>query len=410
MIDRRPAHSQSRPAAVHRLNRAEYANAIRDLLAMDIDIGSLLPSDDTGYGFDNIGDVLSVSPLLLERYIAAARKISRMAIGDSFFRPVDEDFEIPEDLLQNERMSEDLPLRSRGGAAIRYSFPADGEYVVKIRLVRDIGDGAPVIRGVALKRQLDVRLDKERLRLFSVGGEHFGVTGDESSAGDSKQNEYETRGADAALELRVSVTAGPHLLGVAFPVTESPEPDSIVLRARGRREGKNAEPAVKSVTIRGPYNAKSLGQTPSRQKIFMCEPGNDRAGQEACARKILSALVHRAYRRPVTEEDLHALLGVYKTGLDHAGFEEGIRMALEGMLVSPDFLFRKERDPANATPGTPYRISDLELASRLSFFLWSTIPDDELLGLAERGRLKEKAVLEAQVQRMLRDARASKPS
>jgi len=413
-----------RPAA-HRLNRAEYVNSIRDLLSVEIDPESLLPSDDTGYGFDNIGDVLSISPTLLEKYFTAARKVSRLAIGDPAMRPVDEVFELPEDLIQAERMSEDLPLRSRGGTAIRYHFPADGDYIIKVRLLRDggptNGDGG-TIRGVALKRQFDIRLDKERLKLFSVGGEHFGKSGDEGDEydrGDPRQVEYETRGADANLEVRVPVKAGPHVVGVAFVIAADTAPEGVI-RGRLRRGGKNAEPAVKSITIRGPFNAKSLGETPSRQKIFICRPGEAGSGNAAiklaslnpgtdadsCAQKLLSSLAHRAYRRPVTENDLQHLLKFYKTGERQGGFEVGIRMALERLLVGPEFLFRTEKDPPNAAPGTVFRISDLELASRLSFFLWSSIPDDELLGLAERGRLKDPVVLDQQVRRMLQDPRS----
>jgi len=418
-IDQAAAKPNPGRPAVHRLNRAEYTNAIHDLLAVDIAPEALLPSDDAGYGFDNNGDVLSVSPLLLERYLAAARKISWMAIGDPAFRPVDEAFELPADLRQDQRMSEDLPLGTRGGEAIRYDFPADGEYLIKVRLVREAGNGAGMIRGVALKNQIDVSLDQRRLQRFSFGGERFGAAGDEFTAADPRQSEFDTNGADAGLELRIAVTAGPHLVGVAFPETERSEPEGTS-RGRGRTTGRFAPPAVNSVTIRGPYSAKSLGQTPSRNRIFVCEPDHAETGtavrvayatggigEEACARKILSTLAHRAYRRPLTETDLRPLIGIYKIGSASGGFEEGIRMAIEAMLVSPDFLFRKEHDPANATPGKPYHISDLELASRLSFFLWSTIPDTELLGLAERGALREPAVLEQQVQRMMRDPRFS---
>src|SRR5262245_3036488 len=286
--------------AVHRLNRAEYANAIRDLFSVEIDPESLLPSEDTGYGFDNIGDVLSVSPTLLERYFAAARKVGRLAIGDPAIRPLDEVFELPGDLIQTERMSEDLPLRSRGGTAIHYQFPADGDYIIKVRLLRDggatNGDGG-TIRGVALKRQLDIRLDKERLNLFSVGGEHFGKSGDdgdEYEGGDPKQVEYETRGADANLEVRVPVKAGSHVVGVAFLMAADTATEGVI-RGRPRRGGKNAEPALKSITIRGPFNAKSLGETPSRQKVFICRPGeagSGNGGADSCARNILSSLAH----------------------------------------------------------------------------------------------------------------------
>src|SRR5712691_3370634 len=413
--------------AIHRLNRVEYANAVHDLLAVDIDGEALLPPDDSGYGFDNIGDVLSVSPTLMERYLTAAHRVSRLAIGDSGMRPVEETYTLPKGIIQNERMSEDLPLRSRGGMAVRHNFPADGEYTIKIRMQRDgdpvNGDGG-AIRGVGLKRQIDVRLDKVRLKLFTVGGERFGESAGEEGGGDPRQQEYETHGADANLEVRVPVKAGPHVVGAAFLPTEDPEPEGVIRgRSRvefGKRGGKNAEPGVGSVTISGPYNAKSLGETPSRKKIFGCHPAgieqdgntlkpvspNAARDEEACATKVLSTLAHRAYRRPVTDADLQHLLRFYKTGQSKGGFEAGIELALERLLVGPEFLFRDERDPANLGPGASYRISDLDLASRLSFFLWSSIPDDELLGIAEGGKLKDPAVLEQQARRMLADPRS----
>ena len=402
--------------AVHRLNRAEYANSVRDLLALDFDGESLLPVDDSGYGFDNIGDVLSVSPVLLERYIAAARKISRLAIGDPAMKAVEETVEVPIDLVQKDRMSEELPLGSRGGIAIHHNFPADGEYVIKVRLRRvgHAGRETGIIRGVALKRQIDVRLDKARLKLFTVGGEHLGKDarpglGDVDYDADPKQDTYERQGADAGLEVRIPVKAGPHVIGIAFMVEDSSEPEGVIgkpTQANERVVGRVAEPWVDTVAINGPYNAILPGDTPSRRRIFVCH-GGDGAKGDACAKTILSTLAHRAYRRPVTDADMQALLSFYRTGRSAGGFEAGIRMALERILVGPDFLFRIERDPANLPPGSIFHISDLELASRLSFFLWSSIPDDELLGLAERGKLKDPAVLEQQVRRMLRDPRSN---
>ena len=430
-IDRNAKLNPGRPA-VHRLNRAEYSNAIRDLLAVEIPPETILPADDTGYGFDNIGDVLSVSPTLLEKYLAAARKIRRLAIGDPVMRPSDETYEISDDLIQYGRMSEELPLGSRGGTAIRHNFPADGEYLIKIRLRRDGrgGDGGGKITGVGLKRQLDVRLDKARLKLFNVGGERFGKSADpndEYDQGDPRQEEYETDGADAGLEVRFAATAGMHLVGVSFLVASDPEPEGVI-RSYNRLEiagfpgrgGRNAEPGVKTIAISGPFNAKSLSETASRQRIFICRPGRRNQGgnpvqlasvspredEDACARRILSRLARRAYRRPVNDSDLEHLLKFYTLGRSQGDFEAGIGTALERLLVGPEFLFRIERDPANARPGTDFRISDLELASRLAFFLWSSIPDDELLTVAEAGRLKNPAVLEQQVQRMLRDPRS----
>ncbi|OFW27112.1 MAG: hypothetical protein A3J28_05860 [Acidobacteria bacterium RIFCSPLOWO2_12_FULL_60_22] len=418
-----------RPTA-RRLNRAEYGNAIRDLLAVDVDAKPLLPTDDTGYGFDNIGDVLSVSPTLLERYLSAARMISRLAIGDPAMRAVPVTYQIPFNLKQDSRMSEDLPFGSRGGTVIRHHFPADGEYVVKIRLSRDQdaanGDGG-TIRGVGLKRQMDIRLDGARIKLFEVGGQRlgrstragaFGVGGG-LFQGDPEQLEYEIHGADAGLEVRFPTKAGPHAVGVAFLVEDRSESEGINRGGSGRRG--EPVPAVDSIMIRGPYDPKGLGDTPSRRKIFVCHPANSEEGssplrvaslqtgsedEEICARKILSTLARRAYRRPVADEDIQPLLSIYKTGRSGGSFEEGIRMALQRILVGPEFLFRIEEDPPNTAPGTIYRIGDLELASRLSFFLWSTIPDDELLNLAELGKLKDPAVLDTQVRRMLRDPRS----
>jgi len=346
-------------------------------------------------------------------------------------RPSIETYEIPDALVQDGRMSEDLPFGSRGEISIRHNFPADGEYVIKVRLKRDgdraNGDGG-VIRGVAMKRQLDIRLDDDRLKLFSVGGKHFGKQAKEGAygvgdifAGDTKQEDYERHGADAALEVRFPAKAGPHVVGVAFGVEDTSKVEGVNKGPSNRRAGgKNAEPAVEMVFIQGPYNAKSLGESPSRKKIFVCHPAGTEEGsspiklasfktnndEESCAKKILSTLAHRAYRRPVTEADLQDLLVVYKAGRGEGGFEAGIETALERILVGPEFLFRVEQDPPKAAAGSVHRISDLDLASRLSFFLWSTIPDNQLLGLAERGRLKDPAVLEQQVRRMLRDPRS----
>jgi hypothetical protein len=440
-IDRAAATNPNpgRPA-VHRLNRAEYVNAVRDLLAVNIDGESLLPTDDSGYGFDNNGDVLTVSPTLLERYLSAARTVTRLAIGDRAMRPTIATYEVPRGLKQDDRMDEELPFGTRGGVAFRHNFPADGEYVVKIRLRRvgDLvnGDGGIVI-GVALKRQLEVSLDTARVKLFSVGGEHFGKSGrgdgggalvtyglGDLFAGDPKQVEYEAYGADAGLEARFPVTAGPHSLGVAFRMEDDSLPEGVLKEnprfsfGGSKGQTKTSEPLIESVIIRGPFDAKGLGETPSRRKIFFCSPANAPVKlvstrtanganeEEICAGKIVSTLARRAYRRPVTDEDVQPLLGLYRRGQSKGGFEAGIQMALEGMLVSPKFLFRVERDPPNAKPGWAYHISDHELASRLSFFLWSSIPDDQLLSLAAQGKLSNREVLRQQVSRMLVDPRS----
>ena len=362
--------------AVHRLNRAEYTNAIRDLLALEVDGRALLPPDESGYGFDNIGDVLSVSPGLLERYLLAAAKISRRAVGDPTLRPATALYKTSPLLAQNGRVSEDLPFGSRGGLAVRHHFPLDGEYIVKIAL-----------RGRArAPHQLEVRLDRERVRLFDLGERE-------------------------PLELRLLVKGGTRLVGVSFvealeqslPVDGRPPPPPISSFAFTLYP--NA-PAVESVEVVGPYDGQVPEDTPSRRAIFVCHPEIP-DNESSCAQEIVASLLRRAYRRPVTDADIRPLLTSYEHGRrEGGGFEDGIRWAVEALLVSPKFLFRIERDPANVPPGTPYRIGDLELASRLSFFLWSSIPDDELIDLAARGELSEPAVLAEQVRRMLDDPRS----
>ena len=404
--------------AVQRLNRAEYTNAIRDLLVLDINAELLLPADDSSYGFDNIGDVLTVSPTLLERYMSAATKISRFAIGDPAIGPASETYEVSPRLLQRDRVSEHLPFGSRGGIAIRHHFPLDGEYTIKILLQRDrVLD----IRGLAEPHQIDIRLDGETIRQFTVGGEGKSKSqenGQEqygSKAGDNGQESYE-RTADANLEFRFSAKAGTRVVGITF-LDRNPKPEGVLLRlvVASQYVQNDDVPGVGIVTITGPYNTTGPGDTPSRRRVFMCRPassapgnpaGSNENGEQQCARRILSTLARRAYRRPVTDRDVQTLLSFYQDGRNKGGFEAGIGLALRRMLVSPEFLFRVERDPAGVAPNTAYRISDLELASRLSFFLWSSIPDDELLDLAERGQLKDSAVLERQVLRMLADARS----
>ncbi len=379
---------------VHRLNRAEYVNSVRALLEIDteaVDISSLLPADDSGYGFDNIGDVLSVSPMLLERYIAAAEKISDIAVGDPTITATVKTYALPKGLEQEDRMNEDLPFGSRGGAAIRHYFPANGEYVIRIRLQRTRGQYGDAILGIAEQRQLDVRLDGVRVKLFTVGG---------------STRSQSNLPADAGLEVRFSAKAGSHVIGVTFVKDDAVKPEGLIRRTGGGLSRTKAFFAgVGSVTVTGPYNAAGTGETPSRRHIFVCRPSGI-ADEQPCARQILTTVLRRAYRRPVEDADIRPLLKLFEAGRTKGGFEAGIRMALRGTLVSTGFLFRSERDPVNVTPNTPYRVSDVELASRLSFFLWSSIPDDELLRLAEAGRLKDARVLEQQVRRMLSDTRS----
>ena len=388
--------------AIHRLNRTEYSNAIRDLLGLEVNAESLLPVDDSSYGFDNIGDVLTVSPALLERYLSAAAKISRYAIGDPALAPESETYEVSVRRMQDERESEDLPFGSRGGIAISHYFPLDAEYEFKIRLQRDrVLD----IIGLARQHQLDVRVDGMKMRSFTIGGGQLDRTKKGGFSDLVHEQETYQRTADAGLNLRIPVKAGSHVIGVAF-VQQPGEPEgTLKRRVVGAQYTQDDDiPGVGTVSVTGPFAATGSGDTSSRRKIFICHPASQ--DEDACASKILSQLAHRAYRRPITDAERGTLLNFYQTGRKQGGFERGIEMALRRMLVSPEFLFRIETTPAGAAAGTPYRVTDLDLASRLSFFLWSSIPDDQLLDLAERGKLKDHAVLEQQVRRMLADPRA----
>ena len=396
--------------AVHRLNRTEYANAVRDLLGVDtsaVDIPSLLPADDSGYGFDNIADVLTVSPLLLEGYLSAARKVARIAIGDREASPVTETIDLPRFLIQNERMSEDLPLGSRGGLAVKHDFPLDADYTLKISLQRN---GYTYVLGTERPRQIDVRLDGEKIKQFTIGGDYKGKRPDQPSSFGQGEYERYLLTADQGLELRFPAKAGTHLVQVTFPsqteepegVYEPPTTDYSYALSYGRRD---MEPAVASITIGGPYDAKGISQTASRARIFTCTPANA-ADEEACARKIAGTLARHAFRRPSTEADVNELIGFYRSARKTGSFEDGIEAAVQRILVDPEFLFRIEKDPAKAAPGTAYRISDLELASRLSFFLWSSIPDDQLLELAAANKLSDPKVLDAQVKRMFADPKS----
>jgi len=373
------AHPNPGRPGAYRLNRVQYANSVRDLLGLEIDAASLLPADDSGYGFDNIGDVLTVSPVLLEKYLSAAAAISRLAVGDRSLAPTSTDYSVPPATVQTERDSHDLPIGSRGGLAVHHHFPLDAEYVVKVRLQR--GKDATTIVGMSEEHQLDVRLDGRRIRQFTVGGP--GPVSDD------------------ALEVRVPVTAGSHLVAATF-VRDTVKPEGVLNTAGDQAffEG------VGSVSIAGPYGTTGPGDTASRRKIFVCRP-HGREDEDACATTIVTALARRAYRRPIAKEEVPSLLVPYRSGREQGGFENGIRLALQRMLVSPDFLFRVEVDPPGVAAGSAYRISDVEIASRLSFFLWSSGPDDELLRLAERNQLRDRAALERQVARMLADARAS---
>jgi mono/diheme cytochrome c family protein len=389
---------------VHRLNRLEYTNAIRDLFALDIDSAALLPVDESGYGFDNIGDILSVSPGLLQRYMFAAVKISRLALGDTTIRPATETYKIPLDLVQNTRMSNDLPFRSRGGAAFRHTFPVDGDYTLRIALNRDVANNG--IIGIDFREQIDVRLDGKRVTLFTVGGDCVGSKEPKCLAtpGVQMNNEYEQT-ADKALFVRFPAKAGNHLLGVTFVERVAAIAEGAGGGRGGRGGGVDEMMSIRNVEIAGPLEVAGPGDTVSRQRVFVCRPSGVQ-DEEACATKILSTLARRAYRRPVTDADTQGLLGFYRQARKQGTFESGIQFAIEALLVSPNFLLRIERDPDNAVAGQAYRISDIELASRLSFFLWNTIPDDELLDVAARGKLSDPKILEQQVRRLAADDRA----
>ena len=381
------APNPGRRPALHRLSRTEYRNAVRDLLALDhlpkeFDVATLLPADNATSGFDNLAELLFVSPATLERYLAAARKISRLALGDTTMPPIVDRYQLDRDLIQDDHL-EGLPLGTRGGAVIRSHLPADGEYVVTVEFAQ----------ATRAEHEVEVSVDGERVRLFTIGGRPL-------VRGASGVFAFE---AEPPVELRVPLDAGPREVAVAFLQKTGAQHESLV---RASRRGQRREPAIATVTLSGPYGVDGSGDTPSRRRILTCSPAGAGAAAEPCAREILSTLARRAYRRPVTAADLGVLLPFYERGYAAGGFERGVQQALERMLVSPEFLFRIERDPQDPPPGTPYRVSDLELASRLSFFLWSSIPDDELLDRATAGELRDPDVLEAQVRRMLADGRS----
>jgi hypothetical protein len=419
-IDRAWAASPNpgRIGAVHRLNRGEYNNAIRDLFALDLDVKPLLPGDDTADGsFDNFADVLSISTAHLERYMSVARQVTRLAAGLPPAKPNLQTFEIPLHVMQDDRQSEDLPLGSRGGIAVHYDFPVDGEYLIKVRLQRQYQD---YLKGMGWPQKLEIRLDGKLLKRFSVGGTAKGRPAASSYAGDGEPGfagapEWETYmqlTGDAGLEVRVPVQAGSRVVGVSF-VRELWEPEGLPQPQQLGRVITNDQvymgyANVGSVQIGGPYEAHGPAKdTPSRRAIFVCQP-RAAAEERACASTILSRTARLAYRRPVAKTDVDTLLQFFDSGRQDGGnFDSGIQFALERMLVDPDFLLRVIRDPAKPKSAAAYRLSDVELASRLSFFLWSSIPDDRLLTEAERGELSNPPVLEKEVRRMLADPRAT---
>jgi len=389
------AHPNPGRPSVHRLNRAEYANAVRDLLALEVDPAALLPPDDSVNGFDNNADMLSVSPALLERYLAAAGTISAIAVGSPNIAASSETYRIRGDASQTGR-NEALPPGTRGGLMALHTFPLDGEYVIKVKLL-EINLGS--VRGLEYENQLEVTVDGERVLLAPVGG------ADDYTKSSLNATDV-VNSLASRLQVRVKVHAGQRPVGAAFlqkPAAQGGSRLQPFMRSTLIATDHLGLPHVENLTISGPFNPTGVSDTPTRRRVFVCKPAS--AQDEACAKKIVSTLARRAYRRPVTPADLSPLMSFYESGRKEGGFERGIELAVRAVLVSPQFLFRIERDPAGVAPGSPYRISDLELASRLSFFLWSSIPDDELLEVAARGQLRNEAVLDAQVRRMLADKR-----
>ena len=443
----RPNPGRTEP--FHRLNRTEYRNAVRDLLALDLDVSSMLPPDDASYGFDNIAGVLKMSPTLMEQYLAAAQRVSRLAMGTPVPSPSIEYIRITDDLSQDVHLT-DLPFGTRGGTQLSYVFPEDAEYEIRVRIARDLNESVPVY---IESQNVEIDVDGARVGGFTLPG--VGTPpprpqpSSDSAGGQERpqisqidggirvtaRQREERNKADESWNLRIPVKAGPRTLTVTFTNRTSSLDESTRLPfLRPYPAGVNIPETrlgvhLRSIEIAGPYNVKGPGETPSRQRILTCRPAAPVKGvvaplkglpyesaAEGCAKRILSELTRRAYRRPVTDDDVAPLMAFYRDGpvggpakaghYDEQSFEAGIQRAIRRLLVSPEFLLRVERDPANAAPGTSYRISDLELASRLSFFLWSSIPDEELLRVAERGELGDPAVLAAQAKRMLADRRS----
>ncbi len=383
-------------SSLHRLNRTEYGNVIRDLLGLQVDISEFLPADDEGYGFDNIADVLRTSPSLLEQYLLASRKITELAVGDPGLTPISKVYKVAPDLPQAQHIP-GLPLGTRGGILIDHNFPLDAEYEINSVLVRNI---VGYMTGLEWPHEFEITIDGERVFVAQVGGEADNLLSDQnmSAAADV---------IDARLKTRIPVTAGRHQVAVTFlqkNAAESHEPLELHTRDLDL-QNMNGVPTLDFVDIVGPFNAAGSGETASRSEIFSCYP-DGAAAQKECAAQILGAIGKRAYRRSLDTADLNMIMSFYEDGAEKSGFEYGIQTALRFILTSPEFLFRSEPDPATVTPGEVYALSDVALASRLSFFLWSSIPDDELLDLAVNGKLSETNVFDEQVDRMLRDPKA----
>ena len=405
---------------LHRLNRAEYANAVRDLLALDVDPSGLLPPDDSAYGFDNVGDVLGMSPVLLERFMEAANKVSALAIGDPDIGTAAQTFHIRQDASQDTHI-EGMPIGTVGGILAKVTLPLDAEYQVAVKMFRtNLG----VMRGLEYEHEIEYTVDGARVHTFRMGGE-----------ADFKANLVNMTKAGDAIDERgritLKLTAGPHVIGAGFIArSDAPNPTRLqpFIRSSTDTRDTSGHPHFDTLTVTGPFKAAGPGDTPSRRRIFSCRPSTSlgaglsgeskarpasRADEDACARQILARLARLAYRGDVTDVDRQRLFSFFEAGrtdtsagAGQAAFERGVQKALQRLLASPKFCFHIEQDPPGLAPATVYRISDRELAARLSFFLWSSIPDTQLLDLAAQNRLHTPAVLEQQVRRMLADPKA----
>ncbi len=410
----RAAAAQPNPgrATLHRLNRTEYGNAIRDLLNLDVDASALLPTDDASFGFDNIADVLTVSPALLERYMSAAGKISRLAVGDPKTSPIIDTYRVRADVTQNDHI-DGLPLGTRGGVRIEHNFPLDGEYTIKVKLLKSTVD--LLFGGTAPDETLEIAVNGARVASITINPTPkeapkpvAAASGAPAAFDPAAATQLSLSQPPDSLEARVPMKAGPQIVTVAFVKKSYALAEDLMQpfeRSTFDPSDPKGLPHVLSVSIAGPFNAAGSGDTPSRERIFVCHPAAAK-DELPCAKKIITTLARRAYRRPITDNDIETLLNFYQSGKNSGTFETGIEMALRRILASPQFVYRFERDPANIAPGTLYRISDLEMASRLSFFLWSSLPDDQLLSAAAQGKLRDPAQLEQQVKRMLADPRS----
>jgi hypothetical protein len=395
----RSVETRAAPPALRRLNRAEYANAIRDVLDLDVDASTLLPPDDSAFGFDNNGDLLVFSPALLERYLTAADIVSALAVGDPATAIGAKTYKISADQSQAQHR-DGLPLGTVGGVAVEHTFPLDAEYELAVTLFRN---NLEVIRGLEYPHQLEISVDGERVFLEEIGGSKDAPPPPEEGGTVTERSDA----IDARLRVRLPVKAGPRTVTAAFIRKMGGSANRLrpFERSNAGTYDATGRPHIETLTVTGPFEHTVAGDTPSRRRIFSCTP-EDASDELRCAEDILTALARRAYRRPVSEADLARLLPFFEEGNARGGFEAGVQLALRRILASPSFAFRLEADREDAAAGEPYPVSDVELATRLSFFLWSSIPDDELLALAEKGKLGKQDVLEAQVRRMLADPKA----